>query len=444
MYNRLFERIRENRMKTVLPIDIFVASSNELKTERERTRLVVQELGKIFSYLKLDVVGYETDIPSGSSGKKRIQDGINPLLDECCIVLVLLYSKIGSYTLEEYRRARDKGKTVFLYFKKDFSPKTTTECNHYFEVLKFKEKISADGLLTFETYDSITDFENKLYKGLNLYLFKNYAPPALDDEEVQPNDQEKMTLRKTVDRTKNERINNLCQEMDRMVKIPRDKVLLKDTWSENQFTAEISSFFIDIYPVTQALYEKVMGEEKNKSAFEGGRRPVENVKWSDAVEFCNRLSDKTGLKPVYTIDGEKVTADWDAEGFRLPTEAEWRYACRAGTTGERYGEINLIAWYKDNSNDTTWEVGKKEPNQWGLFDMLGNVYEWCWDWSAPYPTEAKKDWRGPESCPYRKPRRVTTGGSWFHSEEYCTCTHRNHGLLDFGAKHLGFRLARSV
>jgi formylglycine-generating enzyme required for sulfatase activity len=237
---------------------------------------------------------------------------------------------------------------------------------------------------------------------------------------------------------------DLWQIMEsRMVQIPGGKVLLKDEKSGNQFTAEISPFYIDKFPVTQALYEKVMGKEKNKSRFKGSAHPVENVTWFDAVEFCNRLSDKTGLKRLYTIvEGveEKVTVDWNANGFRLPTEAEWRYACRAGTTGECYGEINQIAWYKNNSEETTHEVGNLEPNQWGLYDMLGNVYEWCWDWSGDYPPEYKKDWHGPESGS----RRVTPGGGWSSNAENCTCAFRNHGFPGFSGAHLGFRLARSL
>jgi formylglycine-generating enzyme required for sulfatase activity len=225
----------------------------------------------------------------------------------------------------------------------------------------------------------------------------------------------------------------------RMVQIPAGNVILKDEKSGNQFTAEISPFFIDKFPVTQDLYEKVMGKEKNGSHFAGGDRPVENVTWFDAVEFCNRLSDKTGLKPVYTIDGEKVTPDWHAKGFRLPTEAEWEYACRAGTTGDRYGEIDQIAWNEKNSNGSTQGVGKKEPNPWGLYDILGNVWEWCWDWDGDYPKEDKKDWRGLESGS----RRVFRGGSWIFDARYCACAIRSADHPDFRDFNLGFRLARS-
>lgn len=237
------------------------------------------------------------------------------------------------------------------------------------------------------------------------------------------------------------RKNTLWQYMEsRMVQIQGGKVLLEDEKSGIQFTAEVSPFFMDKFPVTQELYEKVMGKERNKSKFKGGGRPVETVTWFDAVEFCNSLSDKTGLKPVYTIDGEKVTANWNAKGFRLPMEAEWRYACRAGTTFDWDVGMYQFAWYKDNSNETSQEVGKKEPNQWGLYDMLGNVNEWCWDWSGDYPKEDKKDWIGPESGS----KRVTPGGSWYHSVEHCTCAFRNHGRPAHSFPHLGFRLARSL
>lgn len=233
---------------------------------------------------------------------------------------------------------------------------------------------------------------------------------------------------------------DLWQTMEsRMVRIPAGNVLLKDEKSGNEFNAEINPFYIDKFPATQDLYEKVMGKEKNKSQFKGGDRPVETVSWFDAVEFCNRLSHQTGLKPVYTIKGEKVTMDWEAKGFRLPTEAEWEYACRAGTTGERYGNIDKIAWYHKNSNGSTQGVGKKEPNPWGLYDMLGNVWEWCWDWYGPYPTGNKKDWNGSEDGSFR----VFRGGSWGVHHWGCRAASRR-GVPPAGrGNDLGFRLVRS-
>jgi len=426
-------------------IEIFVASSSELKKERETTILEVHKVEKFNSHLKLKVVEWETDIPSGSYDKQRFQDEINHSLEKCDIVLVLFYSKIGKFTREEFNLARAKGKKVFLYFKKGFSPDNFNELKHYSDVIAFKEEIKVESKLQFKDYDDIKDFRYEIQNDLNLYLKQDYPHSALDDEEAQPNDKEIMTPKKKVDGTENERKNPLLQKMEsNMVQIPAGEVVLRDKNSGNQFTAKVSSFFMDKYPVTNELYEKVMGEKSNISESEGGVHPVVNVSWFDAVEFCNKLSEKTGLKPVYIIDRPNVSADWDAKGFRLPTEVEWRYACWARTIGERYDEINEIAWYKDNSEGKTHKVGDKKENPWGLFDMLGNVWEWCWDWSGDYPEEDKKDWRGPKSSFYRPPRRITPGGGWNSEAEKCTCNYRNHGFLDFSATHLGFRLARSL
>jgi formylglycine-generating enzyme required for sulfatase activity len=124
-----------------------------------------------------------------------------------------------------------------------------------------------------------------------------------------------------------------------------------------------------------------------------------------------------------------VNCNLGADGYRLPTEAEWQYACKAGTTGYRYGELDEIAWYEENSEGGVHEVGKKGPNAWGLHDMLGNVWEWCWDL---YDEEVYGSYR------------VFRGGSWAEEDRGCGATCRRRSHPTFGIDDLGFRLARSL
>lgn len=225
-----------------------------------------------------------------------------------------------------------------------------------------------------------------------------------------------------------------------MLHVKGGTLTMKDEESGAQFKTGIKPFYFGKFPVTQALYEKVMGKEKNHSRFPGEDRPVENVSWYDAVEYCNRLSAEMGLKPVYVIQGDRVTADFSAAGFRLPTEAEWEYACRGDTGGDSYGEIDKIAWSKNNSGGSTQGVGKKEPNPWGFYDMLGNVWEWCWDRYGRYPDVDQEKWQGVgEGID-----RVFRGGSWNNSAGKCRANSRLSVQPTFHDHDLGFRLARSI
>ena len=171
--------------------------------------------------------------------------------------------------------------------------------------------------------------------------------------------------------------------------------------------------------------------------------PVERVDFSDAVNFCNLLSEWAGLTPVYSVVQDTVRCDWNANGYRLPTESEWEYACRAGTT-TRYGfgddaaDLGDYAWYGDNSDDQTHPVGELLPNAWGLYDMHGNVFEMTWDGYRYYPEE-------PVTDPVRDPHnenRMCRGGDYHWDWDWATSTWRATYKPLQTSPNLGFRVVR--
>ncbi|NUU80148.1 formylglycine-generating enzyme family protein [Paenibacillus xylanilyticus] len=213
-----------------------------------------------------------------------------------------------------------------------------------------------------------------------------------------------------------------------MVQIPAGSVGLRDDRIKKTWTVDVNSFWLASIPVTNDLYHSIVqrkGERNNHPL-----SPVTNVSWNEAILFCNLLSQQSGLQEYYEVsqNGERVARNLGSDGYRLPTEAEWQYACKAGTSGYRYGELNDIAWFEENSQGRVHEVGTKEANAWGLYDMLGNVWEWCWD---QYDEEVYGSYR------------VFRGGSWAEEARGCgsTCRRRSHPT--FGIDDLGFRLART-
>jgi formylglycine-generating enzyme required for sulfatase activity len=203
-------------------------------------------------------------------------------------------------------------------------------------------------------------------------------------------------------------------------------------------------FYLGVYEVTQGQYRAVMGQ--TPSNFKGSDDlPVETVSWRDAVQFCNTLSEKEGMKPFYEIDGESVRiADWNGTGYRLPTEAEWEYACRAGSNtkysfGDDEKNLSAYAWFDGNSENKTHPVGQRQRNSWDLYDMHGNVWEWCWDWFTAdyYQGSPTDDPRGPLGAS----PRVFRGGGWSREPRSCRSADRRRFEPGLRGSALGFRLA---
>ena len=217
-----------------------------------------------------------------------------------------------------------------------------------------------------------------------------------------------------------------------------------------QHKAAVNAFLIAKYPVTQTEYLEIMGTNPsiNKGSMD---KPADNISWNMAVDYCNKRSIKEELTPVYTINGNNVTWDRSANGYRLPTESEWEYACRAGTTTPFYTGISMedAGWNRDNSrlpdlNRTTFPVGEKEPNAWGLYDMHGNVLEWCWDYFAPYTAEEKKDSTGPALPLPGNTWRVFRGGCFDYQAVWCRSAYRFRQHQNFKMFYTGFRVARNA
>lgn len=163
-----------------------------------------------------------------------------------------------------------------------------------------------------------------------------------------------------------------------MAPLPAGRVELHDARRRLRRTVELEPFEIGVFAVTQEQLAELLGETAVHP-----RRPATDVSWLRAVRLCNAASDWEGLDPAYSFEGEEVTWHVDADGFRLPTEAEWEFACRAGSTGPHYGPLAEIAWTSADGVSSPQEVGGKLPNLHGLFDTLGNVWEWCWDLLDP-------------------------------------------------------------
>ena len=211
-----------------------------------------------------------------------------------------------------------------------------------------------------------------------------------------------------------------------------------------QHQVRVSGFCMARTQVTVRVWREIMGGDADIGDPD---LPVTDVSWLEAIDFCNRLSRRERLQPCYRRVGfwrwRRWVCDWRANGYRLPTEAEWEYACRAGTDS-RYGFgddpalLGDYAWLDDNSDGRPHPVATKRPNRWGLFDMHGNVWEWCWDWYGAYGQESQIDPRGPKSGW----GRVVRGGSFDNSPEDLRSAARDVGHPELRRGLHGFRCAR--
>jgi formylglycine-generating enzyme required for sulfatase activity len=207
----------------------------------------------------------------------------------------------------------------------------------------------------------------------------------------------------------------------------------------------VSTFYICDHEVTQSEYKAVIGD--NPSKFKGDKKPVERVSWYVAVEYCNALSIKEGLTPCYSKDsGENWTWNRSADGYRLPTEAEWEWAAKGGIKSKGYiysgsDNIDSVAWYIDNSDSTTHPVKNKAPNELKLYDMTGNVWEWCWDWyGANYYKDNQVNPTGPKSGKMR----VNRGGAFDSYGANGTIGYRSSDYPTRTFKNVGLRLVRNI
>lgn len=212
-----------------------------------------------------------------------------------------------------------------------------------------------------------------------------------------------------------------------LVRVPAGTILMRDARSDSSREVNLASFTIGATQITRAQHAATFGSADASGG--SPHQPAHPVTWLDAVRWCNAASREEGVEPAYTIRGCDVHWDVSADGFRLPTEAEWEWACRTGTSGPAYGTLADIAWTAADQLEGPQEVGLKRPNGFGLFDTLGNIWEWCWDYAD---TARYADYRS------------LRGGGWSDRSWSCRASVRRASAPDALVEDVGFRVARGV
>lgn len=207
-----------------------------------------------------------------------------------------------------------------------------------------------------------------------------------------------------------------------LIPLPRGDVELHDARRQRRWSVKLEPFHISATPVSEAQYSKSLPTGSYDPLL-----PAVDVSWLDAIRFCNDASRREGLTPAYTIEASQVTWHTATSGFRLPTEAEWEYACRAGVSGPHYGPLSQVAWTALDEVEHPQIMGSKAANQFGLFDTLGNVWEWCWDLLDP---ARYGDYH------------VFRGGGYADQEWSVRASTRRGGAPGMSHPDVGFRIAR--
>ena len=307
-------------------------------------------------------------------------------------------------------------------------------------------KIASNTFYECSSLQTIDVEDTAAWRGYRFYL-SDVRYITIDASEPEPPsdaDEENSNMKDTI-----YRVNGVSFTM-KPIAVVKDAILGDDNWKDlngwytnKEHRVNLSAYYIGETEVTQELWQSVMGA--NPSWFkDSGKNPVETVSWYDCVKFCNELTAKVMGENhcVYKINGVNVTADFSQKGFRLPTEAEWEYAAMGGKKHKYAGcnsenELKGYAWYKDNSDNKTHEVKTKEPNGYGLYDMSGNVWEWCWDWWSATTPSGGNDPHSADAGVYR----VWRGGSWAFNASHCERTYRAFIEPDNSGVNLGLRLA---